>query len=186
MLMKAMCELLGDEVLARDGRYGVLEDMYFDCDCWQLCYFTVSCGATQSVVPVGCVETAATARGRISLGLTREQLDGAGGAWPMADAASWLGDIRVCSARSALGWRIEAEDGPAGVVADLLVDRSTWSIDYVVVNITRPLGAMQVVLPLEWADPVDPAASALRMRRTRAQMCSAPAMSPASLLRARS
>ena len=184
--MKAMCELLGDEVLARDGRYGVVEDMYFDCDCWQLCYFVIASGAAQALVPVGCVEAAATERGRISLALTREQLGAAGGAWPMDAAASWLGDIRVCSARAALGWRIDAEDGRAGEVADLLVDRSSWSIDYVVANLAGPLGSRQVVLPLDWANPVDPLAAALQMRRTRAQLCSAPAMSAASLLRARS
>ena len=183
MLVKAMSELVGDEILATDGRCGVLEDFYFDRDCWQLCYLLVAAGATRALVSIACVEAAAPARGRVSLALSSAQLRA--GAWPMSEAAQWLDDIRVCSARHTLGWRVLAEDGPAGEICDLLVDRVTWSIDYVVAQTDDAYGRRQLIMPLDWADPLDPPAREVRMRRTRAQLAAAPVLERASSLPAR-
>jgi hypothetical protein len=174
MLFKAHGELLGNEVLARDGRFGALENIYFDRDCWQVCYLMVAAGATRVLVSVGCIEAAAPARGRVSLTPSREQLIAGVGAWPIELAAQWLDDIRVCSVREARGWRIVAEDGPAGQVADLLVDVAVWSIDYLVATTGDAFGPREVLVPLDWADPLDPREAMVRMRRTRAQLSSAP------------
>lgn len=180
MLVRALSELLGDEVLASDGRFGALEDLYFDRDCWQVCYMLVATGATRALVSVACVETAVPARGRLTLAVSRAQLGAGAGAWPMDAALEWLDDVRVCSVRHAAGWRIIAEDGAAGEIADLLVDPRIWSIDYIVAATIDGFGRRHLVLPLDWADPLDPLEAALRMRRTRAQLSSAPEL--ASLL----
>jgi hypothetical protein len=183
MLAKAVDDLLGDEVFATDGSFGVLQDFYFDRDCWRLCYLLIARGPLRALVSMACVESASPARGHIGLSLTREQLRAGG--WRIGASVPWLDEIRVCSGRYFLGWRVYGEDGPSGEVADLLIDRATWSIDYLVANITDAFGRRQVVLPLDWAEPLDPAEVAVRMRRTRAQLSSAPAINAVNLLRVR-
>jgi sporulation protein YlmC with PRC-barrel domain len=174
MLMKAMDQLLGDEVVARDGHIGTVEDIYFDGDCWQVSYLLVAVDEARVLVPVACVMAAAPARNRVSLALSREQVGLGAGAWPMDAAVHWLNDARICSAREAVGLRIVAEDGPAGRVTDLLVDEETWSIDYIVASAGDAFASRQVLVPLDWVDAMDPRQAMLRMRRTRAQLCSAP------------
>jgi hypothetical protein len=184
MLVRVVEELLGDEVLASDGRLGTLEDVYFDPRCWQVRYLLVGAGARRALVSAACVACAAPARQRVTLSMSRAQLDAGAGAWPMDSAVQWLGDMRACSARGALGWRILAADGSAaGGVADLLVDPASWAIDYLVAATLDAFGPRQLLLPLDWVDAREPFDGALRMRRTRAQLSSAPEM--ASLLPAK-
>lgn len=170
MLMRTIGELLGREVQAKDGRFGVLEDIYFDRDCWDLCYLLIAAGDKRSLVSSACIELDSAAQDRVCLALSRAQLAGGAGAWPINDAVSWLDDIRVCSARHAVGWRVLAEDGPIGVVADLLIERRSWSILYLVANPSEGFGSRQVRVSLDWAEPLDPLEATVRMRRTRAQL----------------
>jgi hypothetical protein len=182
MLVKIVHEMLGDEVLASDGRFGTLEDVFFDRQCWQVSYLLIAAGARRALVSSACVSAAAPARQRISLGMSLAQLGAGAGAWPLEAAVQWLGDMRVCSARGAVGRRILAEDGWAGRVADLLVDPASWTIDYLVAATVDAFGARHLLLPLDWTEPLQPLDAGLRMRRTRAQLSSAPEM--ASSLRA--
>lgn len=183
MLLRVVDELLGDEVLASDGRFGTLEDVYFDRQCWQVCYLLIATGARRMLVSTACVAAAAPARQRVTLGMSRAQLGAGAGAWPMDAAVQWLGDMRVRSARGAVGRRIVAEDGSAGEVADLLVDPASWAIDYLVAATLDAFGPRHVLLPLDWTEPLEPFGATLRLRRTRAQLSSAPEM--ASLLPSR-
>jgi hypothetical protein len=173
MLLQVVEELLGDEVLGRDGRIGALEDLYFDGGCWQVSYLLVAAHGVRTLVSAACVTAAAPARGRVNLALSREQLGSGAGVWPI-HAAGWLDASRICSARKAVGFRIIAEDGPAGRIADLLVDEATWSIHYIVANRRDAFGSRRVLLPPDWVDPMDPRQAELRIRCTRAQLRSAP------------
>lgn len=175
MLMHTVGELLGNEVHAKDGRFGVLEDVYFDRDCWDLCYLAIIEGDKRSLVSSACIEPESAPEDRMRLALSRAQLAGGAGAWPMDEAVRWLDDIRVCSARRAVGWRVLAEDGPVGVLADLLIERRTWSILYLSANPSEGFGSRQVRLSLDWAEPLDASEATVRMRRTRAQLGSSPA-----------
>lgn len=179
MLVRVVYELLGDEVLASDGCFGTLEDIFFDRQCWQVSYLLVAAGARRTLVSTACVAGAAPARQRITLGVSLAQLGAGAGVWPMDAAVQWLGDMRVCSARGAVGRRILAQDGSAGELADLLVDPARWTIDYLVAATVDAFGPRHLLLPLDWTDPLQ-ADAALRLRRTRAQLSSAPEM--ASLL----
>jgi hypothetical protein len=175
MLMRTIGDLLGHEVHAKDGRFGVLEDIYFDRDCWDLCYLLIVAGDKRALVSSACIEPDSAAEDRLCLALSRAQLAGGAGAWPMDDAVRWLEDVRVCSARHAVGWRVLAEDGPVGVLADLLIERRTWSILYLVANPSEVFGSGQIRLSLDWAEPLEPLEATVRMRRTRAQLRSSPA-----------
>jgi hypothetical protein len=180
MLLKALNDLVGNEVVTTDGRCGVLEDVYFDRECWQLCYLLVADGAARTLVSAACVEAAVPGRGRVALNLSPEQIRGEAGAWRVGAALPWLHGQRVCSARELVGWRVAAEDGPAGELADLLLDPDTWTIDYVVALVRGAPGARYIALPLDWMDPLDPLERAVRMRCTRAQLTAAPQVSLAS------
>lgn len=181
MLVRTVGELLGTEVHAVDGRYGVLEDAFFDHDCWQLCYLLIAAGAKRSLVSIACVDPAASAGAPLRLVLSRARLAGGAGSWPMDEAGEWLDDIRVCSARHALGWHVLAEDGPVGVLADLLVEWHGLSIPYLVVNANEAFGLPQIALSLDWAEPLEPLEATVRMRRTRAQLRHSPAAQVPSL-----
>lgn len=181
MLVKALGELLGSGVQAQDGPYGALEDLYFDHDCWQVCDLVVAAGGRRTLLSVACVETDSAPADRLRLVLSRAHLVAEAGAWPMDDAVRWLDDIRVCSARHALGWHVLAEDGPIGVLADLLVERHSWSIPYLLANVSEEFGLPQIALSLDWAEPLDPREGTVRLRRTRAQLRHSPAAQLPSL-----
>ena len=184
MLVKVIADLLGDQVRATDGPFGVVEDVYFDRDCWQLCYLLIASRESRSLVSVAGLEDAAPSRGRLSVAVSRAQLAAGAGAWPMNGAVRWLDDMRACSVREALGWPLVGDDAPAGELSDMLVDQRTWAVDYLVANVANGFGRRQVILPLDWVRPLDPSEPAVRVRATRAQIAAAPAFGP-SLLRAR-
>jgi len=184
MLVKVIAELLGEQVRATDGPFGVVEDVYFDRDCWQLSYLLIASQASRALVSVAGLEDAAPSRRRLSLAVSRAQLAAGAGAWPMSGAVQWLDDMRACSVREALGWPVVGEDAPAGELSDLLVDARTWTVDYLVANVANGFGRRQVILPPDWLKPLDPCERAVRVRATRAQITAAPVFG-ASLLRAR-
>ncbi|HEX6155981.1 MAG TPA: hypothetical protein VFZ54_08150 [Burkholderiales bacterium] len=173
MLMKVLDELCGGDMVARDGRFGVLENVYFERESWDTCYLQVAAGTNRVLVSPADV-AAVPARRQVMVSMSRQQLGAR--AWPAAVAAHWLRHSRVCSARHMIGWPIVGDDGAAGEVADLLLDAATWSIDYVLANVVDAFGARQVVVPLAWADALEPQQAVVRMRRTRAQLASAPQM----------
>lgn len=174
MLMKVLGELCGGDVLASDGRFGVLENLYFDRDSLDTCYLQIAVGRNRVLVCPADVAAVPARRG-VSSPMSGKQLGAR--AWSTAVAAHWLRHIRVCSARRTIGWPIVADDGAAGEIADLLLDATTWSIDYVLANVDDAFGARQVVMSLAWADTVEPPQAVVRMRRTRAQLAGAPQMS---------
>lgn len=185
MLVRAVGELLGREVRAKDGRVGVLEDVYFDCDCWELCYLLIAAANRRTLMSSASIELDSPAQHALFLSISRPQIESGADCWPMDDAVSWLDDIRVCSARQAVGWRVLAEDGLMGVVSDLFIERRTWSILYLVVKSSTVFGERHLPVALEWAEPLDPLEATVRMRRTRAQLSFPPAVNGTIRLRAR-
>jgi hypothetical protein len=177
MFQQAMKDLRGDAVLAPDGRIGALDDIYFDGDCWQVRYLVVATGAglrePHVLISVACVAGTAPAHDGVLVGLSRTQLELGAGIWPLDAAARWLDRARVCSGRTLVGFRVQAEDGAAGRVADLLVDDEEWSIHYMIVDTG---GAKQVLMPLDWVCAIDPERRAVRMCRTREELSDAPAL----------
>jgi hypothetical protein len=84
-----------------------------------------------------------------------------------------------------VGWRVLAEDGPMGVVSDLLIERRSWSILYLMVKSSSAFGERHFPVGLEWAEPLDPLEASVRVRRTRAQLSFPPAVNGTIRLRAR-
>lgn len=143
-----MRELLGDEVVASDELLGALDDMYFDGASWRVRYLVV---APDSAGSGGQVLVDVS-------GLPPEprELEG------------------MCSGRDVLGFLIEAEDGAAGRLADLLLDDEAWSIDYLIVDTAEAAGVRQVLVPLDWVAEIDPGRRTVRVQRTRKELRDSP------------
>ena len=58
-------------------------------------------------------------------------------------------DPHLRSGRHVMGYRIEANDGPIGHLADFLFDRETWAVCYAVVDTRNWLPARNVLISPE-------------------------------------
>jgi hypothetical protein len=69
-------ELRGDDVAARDGIVGSLEDVYFDDERWAVRYLVVDTGAPgrRLLLPPAAVERGLSTTRKVRLGLTLEQV----------------------------------------------------------------------------------------------------------------
>lgn len=77
-------DLKGDDVLARDGAVGRLDDVYFDDERWSVRYMVVDTGGwvagRRMLVSPQAVEAGISDPGKLRIGATREQLKDAPGA----------------------------------------------------------------------------------------------------------
>lgn len=77
-------DLRGDDVLARDGAIGTLDDVYFDDERWAVRYMVVDTGGwvagRRMLVSPQAVEAGISDPGKLRIGATREQLREAPGA----------------------------------------------------------------------------------------------------------
>lgn len=179
-----MSGLLGRDVMARDGRLGALEDLYLDGESWRVRYLVVAPAGDGSDEPLlvssGCADAAVHAGEPITLELSRAQLEAGGGAWPARAASAWLEDDRVCSGSGLVGFRIDAQDGAAGRLADLLVDEQEWCIDYLVVDSPHAGGRRKMLLPLDWVSALDIGACRVRVQRTLDELRASPRLDTAT------
>jgi hypothetical protein len=170
MFRKAIEELRGGEVVARYGRIGAVDDVYYDGGCWQVRYLLLDAGGSQLVLSVACLAHASPPRGRMFVNLSRARMEAGAGAWPAAMLRGWLESERLCSGRETVGMRVLAQDGAFGRVSDLLVDDEHWSIESLIVD--APAGR-PLVVPLGWVGPVDRRRRAVYLQRRRAQLLEA-------------
>jgi hypothetical protein len=101
-------------------------------------------------------------------------VEGGAGIWPMEAASTWLKHRQLYSARAVVGLRVEARDGAAGCVADMLVDDEEWTVDYLITDMAPARGRRQVLVPLDWVGPLDVAKGAVYLRRTREELRCSP------------
>lgn len=176
MRLFSLMELLGNEVLVHDGRIGVLDDLYFDRDCGKVRYLVVAKGRAARQPPV-VVSTGLTRRlstQGVLIALSRAQLECGAGAWPLEGARAWLDHARLCSAEQVLGFSVQAEDGSAGLLLDLLIDDEHWEIDYALVECDDRLSPRPVLVPLHWVAAIDLGRRSLRLRCTREELENCP------------
>jgi sporulation protein YlmC with PRC-barrel domain len=86
---------------------------------------------------------------------------------------------QVRSVREVTGYRIAAEEGEgAGHVEDLLVDDTTWTLRYLVIDRSRLPFSRKVLLAVEWIEDVDWVDRTLRVGVTEAKIAEAPEYDP--------
>ena len=164
MVAKAMKQLRGKRILARDGTAGWLNDLYLDASAWAVRYLALTDAreaGRRLLLPAAAAEVEGVGQDAIVLKLTRAQL---------ARAAVDEIDARFFSGREACSYDIETADGAAGQVADILV-RLDWSISGVIV-VTRDwlLPGTQVEVPAGAIGSIHRARRVLQLRYTEAQM----------------
>jgi uncharacterized protein YrrD len=79
MLQRAMDDLRGDEVAARDGRIGSVDDVYFDDQSWAVRYLVVDTGGwirgRQVLIAAASVRSADSSAKSIAIELTRDEVE---------------------------------------------------------------------------------------------------------------
>lgn len=168
MFVKAMAELRGQAVLGRDGPLGVLEDFYFEAQLGQLHYLALAPAGRSGaslLVSAGCLKRSPSP-GVLRADLSQAQARSGAGAWPVDRAVHWLERERLCCAGEVIGMPVQAQDGFAGRLADLLVDLDQCSIDYAL--LAGETG--QLLVPFEWLRDLQRRRGISRVQRTRAQL----------------
>jgi uncharacterized protein YrrD len=121
-----MKELRGDDIVAVDGRIGVLDDLYIDEERWIVRYVAVHTGSwlrgRRLLLPAQLVAPGGDA---ILVALTRKDAHSR----PGLGAAT----AHSCSASELLGHGVVGYDGACGRIDDLVVDESRWSVPGIVV-----------------------------------------------------
>jgi sporulation protein YlmC with PRC-barrel domain len=139
-MMYSLKELAGDEVLARDGSIGSLEDVLLDEERLTVRYLGVATGEAtpdgRLLIPPAVVETQLSSGHKLRLALTLEQAHG----------APRTGPPRLRSGAELLGYDIQARDGSIGEVQDLVLDADTWAVRDVLVDTLKwwPGGLVRV------------------------------------------
>lgn len=172
MLYQAMKQIRGDDIFARDGAIGAVDDLYFDDMNWAVRYLVVDTGtwlrshrkvliSPASVLPV---QPRADA---IKVDLTRKQIENA----PGIEGAQ---KPHLRSTREVVGYAIRAVDGEVGEVEDLLVDDKTWAITDVVVDTHRWLPGKKVLVPPSAVETIDLERRQVELRLTHAEIEQSP------------
>lgn len=173
--MSSVRELRGDDVAARDGSVGSVEDVYFDEQHWAVKYFLVDAGerlpGRRMLIPPDAVEPGLSSGRKIRLGLTRAQVEDV----RLAEEAA-AGSLR--SGLAVIGYGIEARDGAIGEVQDLTVDEETWAIRDVVVDTLKWWPGGLVHVHPEYVERIDPRGRTVHLLLTRDEVKLSSARSP--------
>jgi sporulation protein YlmC with PRC-barrel domain len=165
-------ELRGDDVAARDGVVGSVEDVYFDDESWTVRYFLVDTGELlgRLLVAPQSVDPGLSGPRKLRLALTLEQLESA--------RVAENGEAPLLSGAEVIGYGIEARDGAIGEVEDFVIDDERWTIRDVVVDTLKwwPGGVVRV--HPEYVERIDRERRKLHLRLTRAQVKLSGALSP--------
>jgi sporulation protein YlmC with PRC-barrel domain len=167
MLYQAMKQIRGDDIFARDGAIGAVDDLYFDDEQWAVRYLVVDTGTWlrghKVLISPGSVLPVQPRADAIKVDLTRKQIEDA----PGIEGAQ---KPHLRSSRELVGYAIRAVDGEAGEVEDLLVDDKTWEITDVVVDTRRWLPGKKVLVPPSAVEAIDLQRRQLDLRLTHAEI----------------
>jgi hypothetical protein len=100
----------------------------------------------------------------------------------VADGTPGDGDPHLRSGREVTGYRIEARDGRAGKVDDLLFNDETWRIDYMVVDTGGPLSSKKVMLAPSWVQRIATDDSVAQVDLDRESVEKSPEFDPDAIL----
>lgn len=91
-------------------------------------------------------------------------------------------DPHLRSTHEVVDYHIQAQDGEIGHVTDFIVDDTTWSIRYMVVDTRNWWPGKKVLIAPQWIKSVQWAGEKVAVDLTRAAIKSAPEYDPAKLL----
>jgi hypothetical protein len=164
MVSKAIKQLRGKRILARDGPAGWLNEVYVDGTARAVRYLALTDAkeaGPRLILPSAAVEVEALGQDTVVLRRTRAQL---------ARAVVSEIDAGSLSAREVSSYDLETADGAAGQVVDIVV-RFDWSVAALIV-VTRDwlLPGAQVEVPAGAIASIHRARRLVRVKYTEAQM----------------
>jgi hypothetical protein len=164
--------LRGDDVAARDGVFGSVEDVYFDEERWAVRYFVVDTGELlgRLLIAPQSVEPGLSGPRKLRLALTLEQLESV--------KVGENGNAPLLSGAEVIGYRIEARDGAIGEVQDFVVDDSAWVIRDLVVDTRKWWPGGHVRVHPQYVERIDRDERKVHLRLTREQVKRSGAVSP--------
>src|SRR6185295_8038846 len=177
--LRSAKDLQGDAIIAQDGAIGFIVDVYFDDERWAVRYLVVDTGEPMPrqdvLIPCSKIE-AGQDDDAVHVRLTRALVK----ASPDADsdrpvarqheltyAQRAHSDPHLRSSEVVSGCTIEAPDGTAGRVEDLIIDATSWTIAGVVVGMPGWLHSHQVLLPPQAVESIDWPYRKVRVRLAR-------------------
>jgi hypothetical protein len=100
----------------------------------------------------------------------------------IAEVPHQEGDPHLRSLAALLGYHIEATNGGAGHLEDLVLDDRAWAFRYLAVDTRRWFSGGHVLLPVFTARAVDWAATAIHVDLTREQVKDSPPWDPGAAI----
>jgi hypothetical protein len=184
----------GARALARDGYGGQVEDVYFDDVAWQVRYLVLReddrMPPREHLVRAQAIEPPASARD-IRLALSRDEIAhcpeidedppvshqfdiGREPYYGTPTFLTWgrraLSDPHLRSAMVVIGYVVQAQNGPFGHVADLILDSDGWAIRTLVVDGGGWLPGKSAFVPASAVERIDWAGRQVCLHMTRAQI----------------
>jgi hypothetical protein len=161
-----MKELRGDDIVAVDGRIGVLDDLYIDDERWIVRYVAVHTGSwlcgRRLLLPAQLVGTPAPGGDAILVALRRKDAHNS----PGVGAAT----AHYCSASELLGHGVVGYDGACGRIDDLVVDESRWSVPGIVVAAGSRFESRKFLVRPGAVEQIDREQRLVRVALTREQI----------------
>ena len=165
-MKQSVRDLKRDRLRAVDGVIGFIHDVYIDPERWTVRYLIVDIGALlpgrrvligpDSMAHDPMRDPNGTS---VKVNLTREAVRHSADRLPPGDE-----DMR--SARGLLGHDIEARDGPAGELHDLIIDDDGWVVSEAVVDIRKWWPGGHVRIAPACMERIDPGARRISLRLT--------------------
>jgi PRC-barrel domain len=171
-MLQSVHGLLELPVRARDGKVGKATDFYFGADDWKIRGIVVNTGGWLPhyiLLPSAVFSAPEVSTHALKISRTREEVrekadtettETLFGIQSEPDRkhhgkAAWdrTADAHGAplSAREITGYQVEAEDGPAGSLHDLVFDDSDWTVQYFVVDMKDVrMPNLKVLVPPSW------------------------------------
>jgi len=90
------------------------------------------------------------------------------------------GDPHLRSAKQVIGYKVRAEDGPAGKIDDLIVEYGFWNINYIVITTGAAALKKKVLIPPRWIIRINGAQSEVYVDLSREAVRGGPEFDPAA------
>jgi uncharacterized protein YrrD len=194
-MLDGMKRLRWYQVAATDARVGLVEDVYFDSDSWDVRYLVVEKGMLlwrrSYLIPALAVAAVEPNERRLRLRLSKEQVAQcsqsgvgqtlsrrAGCPWTRKASAAADGQ-RLRSARRLIGHRVQAVDGAVGRVGDVLVDAQPVSVPRIVVASRKWLPGRKVTVPTKHVQGINGANRRVFLDISRRAVRNSPTYDPA-------
>jgi hypothetical protein len=183
-MLQSVKALRGGAIVARDERFGFIVDMYFEDESWRLRYIVLDTGRPmpQRSVLIGpeFIARIDPAEASLHVSLTRAQIEKSPD-WT-TDLPLYLqhdmapvgrcGDEHLRSSQVIAGYSVEALDGSAGHVADLLLDTQTLTMAWVAVDPHHWFAGKRILVSPADVQSIDGAKRKMRLRTTHAALAS--------------